>query len=168
MTDRCFVSAHLSSVSSPRFLSASCFWSFYSHISYPLFTFLSLLVPHLCFSFLSCLYFRLSSCSLSIILHFHPSPPISISQLTDCIMSPYFLIPILSSYLLFSSSMLLFLFPHPLVFFLSGEHCSWPRLSISQPERFKWNIINNPPYWNLLSAVSLSLFTKRLVTVFPI
>lgn len=39
---------------------------------------------------------------------------------------------------------------------------------ISQPERLKWNIINNPVYWNLLSAVSLSLFNKRLVTVFPI
>lgn len=42
------------------------------------------------------------------------------------------------------------------------------RPPISQPERLKWNIINNPPYWNLLSAVSLSLFNKRLVTVFPI
>lgn len=39
---------------------------------------------------------------------------------------------------------------------------------IIQPEKLKWNIINNPPYWNLLSAVSLSLFNKRLVTVFPI
>lgn len=158
--DRCFVSAHLSSVSSTWFLSALCFWSFYSHISCPLFTFLSL------FFFL-----LLSSCSLSIILPFHPSPPISLSlthRLHNLSSLFYFLIPILSSYLLFSSSMLLFLLPHPLVFFLSGERCSWPHLSISQPERFKWNIINNPPYWNLLSAVSLSLFTKRLVTVFPI
>lgn len=50
----------------------------------------------------------------------------------------------------------------------SSDRHQQTRPPISQPERLKWNIINNPAYWNLLSAVSLSLFNKRLVTVFPI
>lgn len=99
--------------------------------------------------------------------------------------SPLILFLVVLSHLFHSSFTLFSLcFTPPPPFFPPLQafyyHFLWPPLvirrfptpssrpHISQPERLKWNIINNPVYWNLLSAVSLSLFNKRLVTVFPI